>query len=202
MEAIPQPIFTLNKYTQNPLDIRFDIDLNESEALDICRKLTSSWRSPFFIQWHYIKKAVNAMIECGILRKFSVRLTPDLTPKAYMRDGGDMFFSLGALLTRSSTVTLSVLCHELAHMWLSQRGYYSELKLLSKSFLTRYAKVPDIALMSPIELYAMVISVDIMKAINKGVKKQKHKRRLESIIDCEREKIEFLKQKITELQFL
>ena len=138
------------------------------------------------------------MIECGILRKFSVRLTPDLTPKAYMRDGGDMFFSLGALLTRSSTVTLSVLCHELAHMWLSQQDFYKGLKEINRQFQEQYSSHTDAELLSPIELYAMVVSVIFMQDVCIALEGKK-KKRFKDLIEFELEKIELLKDKIIKL---
>ena len=109
-----------------------------------------------------------------------------------MKDKGELYISIGALLFRSSMTTLKVLCHEISHLWLSQQDFYSKLKVLNKEFKQKYSNHQDVYLMSPIEFYAVVLSVKIMEEISLSLTKERHKKRWNKIVSEERAKIKKL----------
>ncbi|MBQ7225926.1 MAG: hypothetical protein IJX02_04915 [Clostridia bacterium] len=191
-------INSYSEYIKNPLGVSFNVNIDRPEVLKAFKRLilTPPWL--FLLQHRRIKGIKNAMVGAGLLRDFELKLSWQKKPVAYMRDGGEMCFSVGALLSRSATVTASVLCHELAHMWLSQQDFYKGLKEINRQFKEQYSSHADAELLSPIELYAMVVSVIFMQDVCIALEGKK-KKRFKDLIEFELEKIELLKDKIIKL---
>ena len=187
---------SLSRYVKAPLENAPRIEGISAASLSRLASFLPIYSNPFFIQWRNIKRAVASLIDDGLFSRFSVHLTAGLKAKAYSVDDGRMYFSLGALLTRSSAVTLTVLCHELAHIWLSQRELYPELKRLNKEFLTVFSSVKGAYLMSPIEVYATVGSLCLLDAVSDSLPDGRKKKRLAGLILKERGKLEVLKDEI------
>jgi hypothetical protein len=151
-----------------------------------------------FIKWHLLKKITKKLVGIGALRPFELRLKPTLKPMAYMRDGGDIYISLGLLLTRSPWVTLSVYLHELSHLLISETDNYGALKELQRSFKDSFSSSPLCEAVSPIELYANSVTLSLLNFLCKmlsGVKK----RRLFNLISDREERISFAISKAREL---
>ena len=169
-------------------------------SVKFCRKMQKiafEWFDIAPFRWYHIKKIRSILIEEEILKDFSVNITKSLKPVAYMKDSDGIYISLGALFFKSSMATFKVLCHELAHIWLSQQSFYSDLKRLNKEFKTKYSVSEKVYLSSPIELYAMVVSVELMKMIRASLTKDFEIKRINKFIDLECAKIndliEFIK---------
>ncbi len=194
------PKVSVESYIGDPLGAGISLPRLSDVARGALVKLLSSPKAFPHILWGRMKMAKEALVSDGFLRDFPLRLRFGFKPVAYMRDGGEVCFTTGALLFRSSAVTLSVFCHELSHMYLSQRSFYPELKELQGEFLERFSSESGCELMSPIELYAMALSVDIMDNIAQSLVEGKHKDKLRLLIDSEREKITFLVSKIKKLK--
>ncbi len=191
---------SLSRYIKAPLEDAPLIEgISESSVSHLARFLPI-YSNPFFIQWRNIKRATAALIDDGLLSRFSVHLTAELKARAYAVDDGRMCFSLGALLSRSSAVTLTVLCHELAHIWLSQRAFYPELKRLNREFISAFSSVRGANLMSPIEVFATVGSLCLLDAVSDSLPDGKKKKRLTRLIASERGKLEVLTGEILMLE--
>lgn len=189
-------IFSTDEYIRSPEKHSFNININ-SQHLICFKKFLPIYSNPFFIQWRNIKRAAKSLIKDGVLSHFPIHIIPSLKQKAYIIDGGGMYFSLGLLISHSSPITLTVFCHELSHMWLSQQEFYPELKQLNKDFLNRYKQEPTSHLISPIEFYATTLSVDIMDRIYDSLKKKN--KRFEKALGREREKVILLRKSILAL---
>ena len=181
--------FSLQNYLKCPLNIEFNLNLNSQKIVKSLRKLAFRWFDIGLFRWYHIKEIRNILIEEEFLKEFSINLSYSLKAKAYMKDCGEIYISLGALLFKSNMTTFKVLCHEVAHIWLSQQPFYSSLKELNKEFKQKYYKIEKVYLASPIELYAMVISVELMKSLLPSLTKKNEITRLNKFIDLECAKI-------------
>ena len=126
------------------------------------RKMIGTSELRFLISLASVIPSFLGIIKSKIIKDFALHLDYSLAARAYMKDSGEMYISLGSILFKSSRVNLKVFCHELAHMWLSQQDFYPKLKVLNKEFKENYSSHPSCYLASPIELYAMVISYNMM----------------------------------------
>lgn len=211
---------TLNGYLENPLAIQLDFYVNSDLVIDQLKKLVARSYDFSFLRWRLIKKINRLLISENVFPEFNIYLTKNLTPKAYMKDCGEIYISLGALLFRSSMVTLKVLCHELSHLWLSNQPFYSRFKSVDKEFKEKYSNVEFLRgdavyskeantvktdeknrskakkkgrlnayLLSPIEVYAMKVSVCLMELIDSRLTAKRSKKRWQAVIDEERSKL-------------
>lgn len=211
---------TLNGYVENPLAIQLDFYVSSDLVIDQLKKLVARSYDFSFLRWRLIKKINRLLISENVFPEFNIYLTKNLTPKAYMKDCGEIYISLGALLFRSSMVTLKVLCHELSHLWLSNQPFYSRLKSVDKEFKEKYSNVEFLRgdavyskeentvktdeknrskakkkgrlnayLLSPIEVYAMKVSVFLMELIDSRLTAKRPKKRWQAVIDEERSKL-------------
>lgn len=211
---------TLNGYVENPLAIQLDFYVSSDLVIDQLKKLVARSYDFSFLRWRLIKKINRLLISENVFPEFNIYLTKNLTPKAYMKDCCEIYISLGALLFRSSMVTLKVLCHELSHLWLSNQPFYSRLKSVDKEFKEKYSNVEFLRgdavyskeentvktdeknrskakkkgrlnayLLSPIEVYAMKVSVFLMELIDSRLTAKRPKKRWQAVIDEERSKL-------------
>lgn len=132
---------SLNSYLENPLTIQLDFRINSDLAIDELKKLVKRSYDFSILRWQRIKKINKTLISENVFPDFNIYLTKSLTPQAYMKDCGEIYLSLGALLFRSSMVTLKVLCHELSHLWLSKQPFYGRLKFVDKEFKKKYSDI-------------------------------------------------------------
>ena len=195
-----QSLFSLSRYLQAPSEFPYQAELGDPEVLRTLLRFLSLWNDPMPMQWRCIKKAAHIIVEKKVMQPFAVHLIREKKPQAYMKDCGEIYFSTGALTIRSSVVTLSVFCHELAHMWLSQQDFYPALKSFDKQFKTQFSAHPSVYLMSPIELYAMMIAIGMMREVASFCpQKSKRHQKLCDLIEDECEKVKTLTHEISML---
>ena len=191
--------FSLQSYVKCPLSLEASFPKISTNLIKKMRNLAFEWFDIAPIRWYHIKEIRSILIEEEILEEFSVNLTKSLKPQAYMKDGVGLYISLGALVFKSNMTTFKVLCHEIAHLWLSRQSFYSELKTLNKEFKKTYKDHEKVYLLSPIELYAMVVSVELMKMVLSSLTKKNQIKRLNKFINLECAKIKELENLIKTL---
>ena len=184
--------FNLQSYLKCPLSLKLSFPKISAKLCKKMQKLAFGWFDITLNRWYHIKEIRNVLIEDKILNEFSINLTKSLKTQAYMKDGDGIYFSLGALLFKSNMTTFKVLCHELAHTWLSNQSFYKELKILNKEFKKAYKNNENVYLASPIELYAMVVSVSLMEMVKNSLTKSKQIKRINKYIELECAKIKEL----------
>jgi len=191
---------SLKEYLESPTEGAPCLGELPDGVISALSRFVPLYSNPFFIQWKNVKNAVRCFAEQGVTAPVSVSLIPKLKSTAYAVDGGKMCFSLGAILSRSSAVTLTVLCHEITHVWLSQRDFYPDLKRLNKDFISAFSGEKAAYLMSPIEVYAMVGAIHIMDAVCASLPDGFGKRKLERLKELEKDKLDALKIEISMLK--
>jgi hypothetical protein len=192
---------TLDAYLSSPLAIPASLPLPQTDA-DVNAALArflALGRTPLF-QWRCLSGALAALDRAGTLKRTPLSLSPSLSPVAFMRDGGGITFSLGALLFRSSAVTLSVFCHEAAHVFLSRLPEYGEIKALDRAFRDAFAELPHVRLLSPIELFAMHHSLPLMDAALRAARAGRKTEKFRTFVQDERQKIASLTGEIRALR--
>lgn len=81
-----------------------------------------------------------------------------------MRDSGVLCFGMPYLFSATGGDLFKVAMHELAHLLLLGSPQYGELLSLDAEYFSRYGRdLPELIHLSPTELYATLISVDLMK---------------------------------------
>lgn len=191
--------FSLESYLAAPLDIRCEFVIESESVIDSLKKLAARVCDISFVRWARIKKTRRLLIKENVLGEFTVKLVCGFAPRAYMKDGGEIFFSLGAMIRRSSLVTLKTFCHELCHLWLSRQSFYPELKAIDKEFRVRYQDNNAVYLLSPVEVYAMSLSVGIMRQIETKLNRGRRRKRWKKIIADEIEKLKAIQNSILKL---
>ena len=191
--------FSLQSYLECPLNFNFSFPEISAKLAKKMHKLAFGWFDISQIRWYHIKEIRNILIEENFLNEFSVNLTKSLKPQAYMRDNDGIYISLGALIFKSSMTTFKVLCHEIAHTWLSQQSFYKELKSLNKEFKETYKDNKNVYLASPIELQAMAISVILMDSVKNRLTSKRQIKRMNKFILLECAKIKELNDLIQTL---
>ena len=180
--------FSLENYLKNCLENDFDFKISNN-VVEIMKKMISRQFDNPINRWYYIKEIRKILINDKNVNEFSLHLENSLAAKAYMKDSGELYISLGSILFKSSRVNLKVFCHELAHIWLSQQPFYSELKELNKEFKQKYSHLKECYLASPIELYAMVISYELMNSVLNSLTKERTVKKWSRIVNDEAKKI-------------
>ncbi len=193
-------IFTFDKYIKNPLLFPFDINTEKVGDIKSFQKFFSVFGNSILIKRRNLKKTVQELIQSNALKPFEFKTIFELRSKAFMKDEGCIYFSLGLLITKSPTVLLSVFCHELAHVFLSRQSNYEDLKKLNKEFKEKFNSVKEVNLLSPIEVFAMLLSVNLMEEIQKHISKDKYKNKFGKIIREEYQKLNCIEKKIKTLK--
>lgn len=191
--------FSRENYLKAPLDVDFSFHIDSLRVIEALKKLLFRLYDFTPLRWKLIKKIRNLLISEKVVSDFSLTLIPSLSVKTYMKDSGGMYISLGALLFRSSMVTLKVFCHELSHIWLSQQSCYPVIKVVNKEFKEKYKDCKDVVLASPVEVYAMKLSIGIMEQISDSLTKNSQKKRWKKIIVDEYSKLNAMKDLIINL---
>lgn len=191
--------FSLDNYLKFPLDVDFSFHIDSIKVIESLKKLLNRLYDFTPLRWKHIKKTKDLLISENVVSCFSLNLIPSLSVKTYMKDSGEMYISLGALLFRSSMVTLKVFCHELSHIWLSTKSFYLAIKGLNKEFKSKFKDCKDVVLASPVEVYAMKLSIGIMEQISDSLTKKKQKKRWEKLIVDEYSKLNAMKDLIINL---
>lgn len=127
------------------------------------------------------------------LRSFRLCVDRSCRAKGYMRDGGDIFLSVGLLLRPVGNVFLA-LCHELGHMWLSEQPDYAALKALDLQFLK--SSLPAEA--SPLEICADVLSLRLAQAVLPALDSPKKQQRLTTLVENEYGRLRRLEQQLAD----
>lgn len=191
--------FSLEAYLAAPLDIRCEFVIESEAVVRSLKKLAAKVSDVPFVRRARIEKTRRLIIRENVLGEFSVKLVRGLDMRAYMKDSGEIYFSLGAIIKRSSLVTLKTFCHELCHLWLSRQSFYPELKAADKEFRTKYKDNSAVYLLSPIEVYAMSLSVGIMRQVEVKLSRGRRRERLRKIIAAEIEKLKAIQDSILKL---
>ena len=190
----------IQQYLASPFGCEFDVDIITPSTAKCFQKLLEPLARLYFVKARYVKKLVSALIADNKLKPFEFVVKRGFKPEAFMHDSGVMSISYGMFIKTSRWVFVSVLCHELSHVWLSQQDYYSELKALNKQFKQQYASVADVELISPIEVYARQVSIAIMEGVLAALTDQWQKDKLLTALGYEREKLIKLENMLSSLQ--
>ena len=190
----------IGQYLNSAFATRFDVDIITPSTVKCFQKLLSPLARLYFVRARYVKKLVAELISESKLKPFEFVIKRDFKPEAFMRDSGVMSVSYGMFLKTSRWVFVSVLCHELSHVWLSQQEYYRELKALNKQFKEQYASVADVELISPIEVYARLVSIVMMEGVLDLLTDEWQKNKMLTVLGYEREKIIKLENMLRHLQ--
>lgn len=186
---------TMERYLTDPLHLCGAAELSLDDVASEIHAVASASR---LTVWRRLKRLAQALSARG--PRFSLHLTRSLSARAYMKDRGDVFFSVGAILSRSPVVTLSVFCHEYAHLSLSYEAFYPALKELNRQFKDTFSHIPHADLLSPIELCAMVRAVDLMERMQKSVARTSAQKKLALLIRTEKEKLSYLESQLKALK--
>ena len=189
--------FSISRYLSAPREI---CPRAEDRLADVADEINALATASRLTVWQRLKALARALSATEPQKTFDVRLTSTLTPRAYMRDGGDIFFSIGAILSRSPVVTLSVFCHEYAHLSLSYETFYPALKTLNRQFKGEFSHLSNSTLLSPIELCAMLRSVTLMETMAGLIRNDRAKEKLALLIRAEQEKLDQLESQLKALQ--
>ena len=193
-------ITDLEQYIADPINVSFELDISTPRIIKCFDSLLSAKSYFYFIKVWYIKKLVSALSEDKKFRPFRFVIKRQFTPKAYMHDSGILYISYGMFLKTSVTVFVSVLCHELSHIWLSQQDFYPQLKQLNRQFKDKYSAEKDAILMSPIEVYARLVSTSMMDIVLKSLINERKKKKLQFCLNDQLKKLQKLKNMLAALQ--
>lgn len=188
---------SLANYVQAPLEA--DLEGFSPEAAACFDGFFSHWCRWGLLQWHAVTQTKKRLVDAGCIEDFSLRLLWRWATTAYMKDGGEMFLSLGLVFGRSAMTLLSVYAHELAHIKLSQRRDYPAIKALQREFKHRYHDHPMVELMSPIEVYAMLASRTLLRALAERAPNRRQRQKLTQLIQDLEEKLTLLEREIRRL---
>ena len=179
---------TLTGYIASPDDFAYYPSLTPA-AISSIKKMLSPFYAPISLKMRKMREIRDAMVADGVTDHFEIKLIKALKPVAYMRDGEDVYFSLGLLAMKSPLATLPVCLHELSHVILSRLDGYTDLKALQREFRASYGDDPDCELMSPIEFYADLIAFFILVKAYEASETKKEKKRLSRVIAHRNEKL-------------
>lgn len=167
---------------------------------------SASCFTPFFspacigpMKWRAVKAAGAALVEKNCLSDFTVHLNRKLKTVAYMNDAGQVYLSAGLLLKSSALTVLSVYCHELAHIKLSQRSDYPALKSLQREFKRHFQGHKLCELLSPIEYYAMLVSRPLLADLARQANNSRRQEKLLRLTEDLDKKIRFLEEELSKL---
>ena len=191
--------YTKDAYLQNPcgFDLNFDI---ESERLISLLLKTASHSMDFApFRWRCLKKIRDVLVSEGKIRHFEIKLTSSLQPVAYMHDDGVIYISSGLLFRGSALATLGIFIHELCHIRLSQREDYPEIKALQKEFRANFRSHKQCELMSPIEIFANILTLKLLRKIEDEAENKLLKKRIAKVRDVKERAFSHLIKQIKNL---
>ena len=113
---------------------------------------------------------------------------------------GTVFISIGLFLTRSPWTLMSVYLHEISHVWLAQKEDYLKIKKLQREFRERFSECELCERMSPIELYAEILTVMFLRSLYNRVQKPCHKKKAGSLLAERERRVELLLSAISKLK--
>lgn len=151
------------------------------------------------LRWLAVTATRRKLLKTNCLKPFTVHLLWKGKTQAYMHDDGRVFLSAGLLQTGSAMTVLSVYCHELSHIKLSQREDYPAIKALQREFNRQFSDHKLCQLLSPIEYYAMLLS---RSALTQLVSREQNARQRQKLVLLQKdleEKIQFLEQELENL---
>lgn len=163
-------------------------------ALQRFEKLLTVRSRFYFTKIAYIKALIKTLVQEGVFQPFSFKTVKTFKKQAYMRDGDGLYISYGIFFKTTESIFFSVLCHELAHIWLSQREFYPALKTLNKAYLSRVSDAKTGELTSPIEVYARLFALHIIKQTASFIQNGKRKKKAETARRAEEEKLRKLQK--------
>ena len=145
-----------------------DVSLpSDGEFSKLCIRLLNSKSSHPFIRRGIIKRIFSRLVRIGALKGVKLRFPYSFGERAYMRDCGIVSFAMPYIASASGAGVFRVLMHEIAHLLLLSSDGYTDLISLDGKFLARYGRSSeDVAIVSPVELYATTLSLLIMDAVS------------------------------------
>ena len=194
------PHYNLADYLYSPEAYDFDFDITSESVMQAMLKMASHFADFTPIRWHYLKKIRNLMISEGKLSAFDLRMNFDLKPTAYMHDDGVVYISLGLLVRGSSLATLGIFIHELCHIKLSQSEAYDDIKALQKKFKAKFGSHKQCELMSPIEIFANILTIKLMGKIEETTENRLLKKRIAKLKKVKERAFLHLTKQIKELK--
>lgn len=189
---------SLSRYLSEPASA-VDLAWFSPESAPCFAPFFSRWRGVGLLKWYAVTAARDALLEKRCLDSFSVHLCWKRKSMAYMNDAGQVYLSVGLLVKSSAVSVLSVYCHELSHIKLSQRADYPAIKALQREFKQRFKEHKLCELLSPIEFFAMLISRSLLESIADHTPNANQKVKLMRLKEDLEEKIRFLEQELSKL---
>ena len=141
---------SVSRYVQTPAEV-IALPRFSPEAAACFAPFLSGRCSMALLRWLAVTKTRRSLLKTNCLKPFSVHLLLKRKTEAYMHDDGRVFLSAGLLQTGSAMTVLSVYCHELSHIKLSQSGDYPMIKALQREFRQQFGQHKLCELLSPIE---------------------------------------------------
>lgn len=146
----------------------FEHQMPQSEFFDFVVKLANSKRHTLLNRIHLIKKMFAALNDTKYLHGCRVKFNLKKSI-AYMLDSGTAHFSMIFLHRASGGSVTKIVLHEIAHLWLSEREDYRNLRALDVAF-RKYVidksgvDAYEFKEIEPIEFYATWLSILLMGA--------------------------------------
>ncbi len=150
-------------YLQNPLTDLSDCKFFSQENYEQVKKLLSVFGGIYFYKKRILKRLVTSLTPALNLSQPPFTVTKEFCVKAYMHDCGKLFISRGAIIKLSKVSLLSVICHELAHLWLAKEAEYGKLKEINKAFIEKFKGTENVTPLTPIEFYATYYSIKLLE---------------------------------------
>lgn len=154
---------TVAQYVAHPTEV--ELNWFDRKAASCFAGFFSGSCRTGIMKWLAVRSVSKALVKKGYMESFGVHLKWTWKPMAFMNDAGHIYLSVGLLAKSSAVNVLSVYCHELSHIRLSQHRDYSDIKTLQRQFKQCYADHKLCELMSPIEIYTMLISEKLLRQI-------------------------------------
>ncbi len=159
---------TLEKYLSAPAEGLETPDFTKGKAADIFRKLAGTLCRIPFVKKAYIKKLLSELEKCGIINHFGFKVPFRFKVRAFMHDEGYISISYGTFIRMSPASFMQILCHELAHAWLSGTPFYCDLKQTDWQFRKTFCGISDVTLVdrgAPVEMYAAAAEIRLLDSV-------------------------------------
>ena len=154
----------------------------------VCDKMAKSFRFFPFHRIRLVKKMVKGLVDSGYISPCKITFSL-FGENAYMRDSGELHFSLKWLYGEGSGNFVKTVLHEISHLRLLCFENYGLLKEKDRLFHALFGNDKDIYVLSPIEVVALMWSVELINICLNGCSNEKIATRYQEQVVKEREKL-------------
>ena len=190
----------LDEFLNDPFSSAPSFSVDSPLIIKSIKRLLSFRARFFFLRKTFVNGLIAALIDSKEFLPFGFCVDKNKEVSAYMIDNGDVHISVGAFKKTSPKVFLTVLFHEIAHVYISQQKGYGELKKLDKSFREIYGEKLENDACTPIEAYARAAAFSAFNSLLGSFKKGAERDKILYCIEAENIKIEKIKNSIDGLK--